>query len=125
MTVVGSDEIPIKIENPPEVIPKLTSYFPSQQSKIVIPLGPKLAKAPIPSRPNALSTYKKKQEVNRLTRELWNTRRELSAAQARESTIMRQIEQLSGSPVKAAEPAEPPIDKGSSTFLHPAGMLDS
>jgi hypothetical protein len=36
----------------------------------------------------------KTQEVNRLTRELWDTRRVLSAAQARESTLKKNLQRL-------------------------------
>ena len=38
----------------------------------------------------------KNQEVSRLTRELWDTRRVLSAARARELTIKKNIELITG-----------------------------
>jgi hypothetical protein len=60
----------------------------------MIPLARKPAKPATPSRPNALLTLVKNQEASRLTRELWDTRRVLSAARARELTIKKNIELL-------------------------------
>lgn len=52
------------------------------------------SKTPISPRHNALTAYAKTQEVNRLTRELWDTRRVLSAAQARESSLLKELQKL-------------------------------
>lgn len=77
------------------MIPPASPTSPNQpdKPKFVIPLS---SKAPTGPHPNPLSAYNKNQEVNRLTRELWNIRREISAFHARESTILGQIEKLAG-----------------------------
>ncbi|KIM81136.1 hypothetical protein PILCRDRAFT_821568 [Piloderma croceum F 1598] len=86
---------PIEIEHPPAVIPSSpTKAISDRPTKITIPLAIKPAKAPVPSRSNAFSTFTRTQEVSRLTRELWDTRRVLSAAKARESTLVQHIELL-------------------------------
>ena len=52
-------------------------------------------------RPTYLSTQflKKASKVNRLCDELWDTRKEISAAQEREWRLEREIEKLTGSRV--------------------------
>lgn len=70
------------------------SELPSA-SKISISLTSKVATdAPPGPRINPLRAYSKKQEVNRLTRELWDIRRERVAAAARESNIIKQLEKV-------------------------------
>src|ERR1700674_1953107 len=89
----------IKTEQEPAVIPSPTppKLIPQHSAKIAIPLTAKPAKATVPARPNAFTTFSKTQEASRLTRELWDTRRELAAARARESTLVQHLDLLNQS----------------------------
>ena len=88
---------PIKVEYQPIVIPSsLCQPISHRSTKITIPLTGKAAKVPAPSRPNAFSAFTRTQEISRLTRDLWDTRRILSAAKARESTLVQHLHLLNG-----------------------------
>jgi len=92
-----SPQIPIKVEQEeaPAIAPSNSSNStPLRPTKTIISLNTKPVKAPLSSRPNPLVAYSRSQEINKLSRELWDTRRILSAAQARESALVKELQQL-------------------------------
>lgn len=80
---ISHDSAPI----PPSEVPITSKISISLTSKATTdaPPGPRI---------NPLRAYSKKQEINRLTRELWDVRRERAAAAARESNIIKQLEDV-------------------------------
>ncbi|KAF7970796.1 hypothetical protein HWV62_23082 [Athelia sp. TMB] len=97
---IKTEEVLIKIPSDP---PPASSTKARKASRFNISLASITATAPPPApRINPLHTYGKKQaEINRLTRELWDIRREMSAFAARELNLVDQLEKL-GADVSSA-----------------------
>ncbi|KZP20213.1 hypothetical protein FIBSPDRAFT_1045080 [Athelia psychrophila] len=103
---ISLDSAPI----PPSEVPIASKISISLTSKATTdaPPGPRI---------NPLCASSKKQEVNRLTRELWDVRRESAASAAREANIIEQLEKVGvhASPATTSTKVPPGVDSDPST----------
>jgi hypothetical protein len=107
----------IKVEAPDESLALANSACHSSPPRSRLP--PSVSSPPFSHRrnyPSSTQHYGKASKINNLSRELWETRKEISTAKERERRLQKEIEKLTGSKMSKLEENEFLQERSESTI---------
>jgi hypothetical protein len=115
---VASPAKPIKVEPADETLPPAaTSSYPSRP--------PRSSLLPRRLPPLHMQSPTKTSQINKLSRDLWHTRKDISIAQERESRLQKELDKLTDSKVSQLEVKESQLERSESLIIILSYYLES
>ena len=112
----------IKVEAPDETFAPVDSTRHSSPPRPRLP--PRASPPPPPFSPST-KPYPKSFQINQLSQELWETRKEISTAKERERRLQKGIEKLTGSEMSESVEKEPPKERSESAIFKSSLFVSS